>query len=66
MNVGKDWRAPGNVTFHKIGLAGTNHVTNTKWTMKTLESIMKELGHENVGGVFWSGVYKNFLCLRLI
>lgn len=47
MNV-SDHRHSDRVWFYKLGLDGSNHVTNKGWRMKTLKSILQHLGDSEV------------------
>jgi hypothetical protein len=39
------------VKFYPWGLGGKNEVASTGWSLKTLGTIMKQLGHENVSSI---------------
>ena len=44
----KDHRRENGVMFHNLGLSGSNYVHKKGWSLKTLCTIMRELGHDGV------------------
>ena len=44
----KDHKHSESVSFHSIGIGGTNTITSDGWNLKTLGTIRKELHHDMV------------------
>ena len=44
----KDHRRQDGIMFHNLGLSGSDQINEKGWPLKTLCSIMRDLGHEHV------------------